>query len=459
MAAPNTMRITADQAGLRAGVMLAGVSGAGGGLLRRALTADLADLRVPCGADGGAMSAVGLFLIDPVAVADAEDRRVLTELRSQAAAVALVCTKIDAFWDWPDTLYASRELLDPDHRLPVFAVTAAGALAGDRDASGLPDLVAWIREQLSADAVSLRALAADSVTQAAIDDARDAISEDDSAALARRRTQIAARRDRGRTDRLHAVRVAAGQRRAQLLAEVHTESRAFAEAAGHRTDRIRSRGDGFEEWFRHQLDQRAASVRRRLIDELDAWEAVATAGFGEAAQESPGADGPPRAMPCRPVPTSGVRREDLMMIVLGASAGLGLGRLAVAPMAAVDTLQWVSMPLSLLLGFVVAGVVVRERRLAALRGRLRSWAQDAVAEWRAVLEQEVVAAIGSAESALTGRIGRYYERRSRSTADQVAEVEGLLSDSRRRRADAEARLAELLAVRHAAEPIPGSPAS
>jgi hypothetical protein len=454
----NTPRRTASPvAGFQAGVVLAGELGADSAALRQALAGELGGISVGRRAAVDALSAVGLFLIDPVAVVDAEDVRRLTELRSHAAAVALVCTRIDAFWDWPDALYASRELLDPDRRLPVFAVTAAGALDGDHGASGLPDLVAWIREQLSADAESLQRLASDSKTQAAIDSVRAEIRADESAGIARERELMVGRRDRGRIDRLHAVRVAAGRLRADLLAAVHSDSRAFGEAVAREVDRMRGRSDGFELWFRGQVERRAARVRRNLAHELAAWEGIALAGLEDA---SAAADADPldmrsRPLPCRPVPTTAIRREDLMVVMLGASAGLGLGRLVVAPMAAVDTLQWVSMPLSLLLGFLVAGIVVRERRLAAARARLRGWAQDAVAELRAVLEQEVVAAIGAAESTLAGRIGRHYERRSRAIAEQVAQLDRSLGDARRRRADAEERLVELLKTRRAPEPMSG----
>lgn len=457
---------------IRTDVVLSGMPAAGGRTLHRALAADLDDVRVTSGPDVAHGAPVGLFLIDPVAIAGDDDVRLLSELRSHAAAVALVCTKIDAFWDWPDALYPSRELLDPDRRLPVFAVTAAGALAGARSHSGLPDLVEWIRQQWAVGAESLQSLESDSLAQNAIDEVRAEIRADDSAVIARRRESIVARRDRGRTDRLHAVRVASGQLRAQQLAEIHADSRSFTNIVGQEVDRIRGRGNGFEVWFRDELGRRYALARQRLAEELAAGEGVATAGLDEAPHQlDTSAPAPPLRSPrCRPVPPTAVRREDLMVVVLGASAGLGLGRLVVLPMAAVDTLKWVSMPLSLLLGFVVAAVVVRERRLGALRGRLRGWALDGVTELRMALEQEVVGAIGAAESTLAGRIGRHYERRSRSIAEQAADLDSSLAAAHRQRADAEERLAELLAARRvadsrragdsdSAEPMQRSPAS
>ncbi len=81
------------------------------------------------------------------------------------------------------------------------------------------------------------------------------------------------------------------------------------------------------------------------------------------------------------------------------------------------------MPLALVVGATVSALVVRVRRVSALRGQLRTWSAEVLAESRASIEHDVMAAVTAAEPVIAGQVMRHYERRARMIVDDVARVE------------------------------------
>ncbi|WP_128646700.1 hypothetical protein [Rhodococcus sp. BS-15] len=69
--------------------------------------------------------------------------------------------------------------------------------------------------------------------------------------------------------------------------------------------------------------------------------------------------------------------EDAIMIVVGASAGVGLGRLVVSPMALVPAWAVANTVITLVLGGVLAWWLTRSRALVADRAHLRGWTRRA----------------------------------------------------------------------------------
>ena len=93
-----------------------------------------------------------VLVIDPAsAVVDDEDVAALRELTSVVGHVALVCGRIESFWDWPRIVREYRSELDPAGALPVFAVSAAAALAvlDEIDNSNLVDHVAAVGKSIA----------------------------------------------------------------------------------------------------------------------------------------------------------------------------------------------------------------------------------------------------------------------------------------------------------------------
>jgi hypothetical protein len=126
------------------------------------------------------------------------------------------------------------------------------------------------------------------------------------------------------------------------------------------------------------------------------------------------------------------------MVALGASAGVGLGRLLVAPFSLVPALEVASVPVTLLLGGGAAAWVVRARRQLADRAHIRQWIADALVNVKAQLEQRVATALVEAEAVLADHVVRASTARMIETDRRVARLE---TDLRRMAAEQPGQLA------------------
>ncbi|MYR07176.1 hypothetical protein GTV32_13060 [Gordonia sp. SID5947] len=390
---------------------------------------------------------IALMVLDPSSSVGDEEKQAVDELRSRFGIVALVGTKIDAFWDWPRILRAHRALLDPFEQLPVFAVSSTAALSGAIEESGVPAVVEWITEHLAAPSGVRRERARVCAALAAVDQALETLmraTDPDAVSatvdrLADRRRALLESRDRGRADRLAAARTGLARARSESLADVASGTRALAAAATARSATLKPASvDSYVHWLAGEASALRERVDHAIDDRIE--EVRAPALLGIEAQ----VDGGPRPRPDvrapddrapdppfgRAVPSGRRGGEDALLVLIGASTGLGVGRLIVAPMASVQTLQWVSMPLTLLLGVAVAALVIRVRRTAALRADLRSWSTDALNETRGRLEHRVGLRLAAADPLVAGHITRFYERRARQVSAEVAAIDVRLRDLR-----------------------------
>lgn len=441
-----------------ADVVVAGIGRVGASSVSRVLQAGGIGVR-DLGA-GGSRAAVAILVLDPSSgVADPE-AALLEQLHAEASMVAIVCNKIDAFWDWPTLLKANRALLDPDGRLPIFAVSAAAALAGHHAESGFAELIAWLHEQLApvARPERLATAVAERELGELIDELASRDRDDPAAGLLAERAAAIGARDRGRLDRLAALRGGASRIRGGVIAELNVGARALSNEAGARAAALpRSGADDLAGWLSAQLGGLRDRNHSRAADEIDALEARTMLGLEESDPAGPAGRLHPAPMPPLPSPRRGA--EEALLVVFGASAGLGLGRLVVTPMSGVDTLQWISMPLTLIVGVVIAIGLVRLRRLSNLRTAMGSWAQGAITDTRSTVEQEVSRQLLTAESVIGGRLTRFYERRAHLAAERVAELDRQIRDRRRaatadRQADIE-RLSAAVDVRDRIEDVLG----
>ncbi|MBD8507487.1 hypothetical protein HT102_13445 [Hoyosella sp. G463] len=132
--------------------------------------------------------------------------------------------------------------------------------------------------------------------------------------------------------------------------------------------------------------------------------------------------------------------EDYVIAVLGASAGLGLGRLFLGPLALMPVIDMIAIPLTLLLGVVVALWMLRVRRQVVARGRLREWTATQISQARALMEREVANRLVTAEQHLVTATNETHDRRIAGTDENIADHEASLRMLTARRDD---RLAEL----------------
>ncbi len=406
-------------------VVVAGVGRSGVATLLDAIEVIDAGLRVERYAGEPVPNAVvGLLVIDPSSVVGDEERALLDNLRTEIGVAAVVCTKVDAFWDWPTIVKASRRVLDPSEALPVFAVSGAAAVAGAADESGVDELVRWIREHADDDPARIDARGAAARASAAEEiEARPSTPHVTADALAATRARLLRSRDRGRTDRLGALRGGLNQVRSSAIADLDAGIREIG--ARSRDAVVGLRRDGVDDYV-SWLGEAVGELRDRLDagarDELERIRSVALLGV-EPVPTRPGSS--PAREPLRLRPHTVRRRgaEDALVVLFGASIGIGIGRLVVTPLAQVHTLQWVSMPLALVVGVAVAALVVRVRRIGALRGQLRGWTAESLAESRAGIEHDLVGLVTAAEPVIAGQVMRHYERRARMIADDVARVD------------------------------------
>ena len=411
---------------------------------------------------------IALMVLDPSSSVGEEEKRLLYDLRSRFGIVALVCNKIDAFWDWPRIVRAHRAFLDPHEQLPVFAVSSVAALAGAADESGVGGLVDWMREMLAAPP-DLRAERARVTTAIGAIDfqleklrraAADAAPFENIDDLTRRRRVLVESRDRGRVDRLGSVRAGLARVRTESAGATQDGIRALSATASARCSTLTARTvDDYVDWLAREGDDLTVRIDQAAQDGIGEVASTALIGTDVAEPNQPDPSQPdpnrhdaePTSDPAdtagqffdepllsssdatptpstptpfqREVPTGRRGAEDVLMVVVGASSGLGLGRLIVTPMAQVQTLQWISMPLTLILGVAVAGLVIRVRRAATLRNEMRSWTSDALAEIRARIDQRVSMRIGAAEPRMTGQLGRFHERRTRQLSEQITALD------------------------------------
>ncbi|MFJ4658656.1 hypothetical protein ACIP5Y_45930 [Nocardia sp. NPDC088792] len=118
--------------------------------------------------------------------------------------------------------------------------------------------------------------------------------------------------------------------------------------------------------------------------------------------------------------------EDHLMLAFGASAGFGLGRLVVAPLALVQAVDYAVVPVSLLLGAAAAGWVVRARGQLAERAHLQQWVADALVNVKAQVEQRVATALIEAEERLTDAVLATTTAHRIETDRRVGELEAQL---------------------------------
>lgn len=397
---------------------------------------------------------LGVLLIDPSSAADEDDYVLLSTMRARLGLVALVGARIDAFWEWPRILRGARAHLDPREQMPIFATSAAACLAGAADESGVDELVDWLATELADPNGDRRQRAQRAAARGAVDHALDTAeldsdSDAEVAELVERRKALVAGRDRGRTDRLAALRTGLNRARTDVQGEVVGDVRALSRQGARRCAELgRGQVDGYVAWVRAGAETIAARSAKMLDDRLNEVRRTILLGTDSSATGGNGI-GPgsiDQVLSWQAPPKPRRAGEDALLMVLGASTGLGVGRLIVSPMEQVATLQWVSMPITLLLGVAVAAWVIRSRRLTLRRQQLRTWTTETLTEVRGWLERSIVAAVTDADAQIAGQITRHHERRLRSVSGEVGLIDERLTALRTAGGQAAQRRRELIAL-------------
>ncbi|AFU06103.1 hypothetical protein [Nocardia brasiliensis] len=391
---------------------------------------------------GSAPASLALILLDAGTTLGADTLRLVRRLRSDGTRILLAMNGIHAYQDWRAVRERDLALLAGQGAgeldiLPVSARLAAAARtsgdAGLMDRSGLGALHA----QLAAAAQSAEADGGDrlaAVTARVLTETRQRVTEQvttlrsgaESARLREERAVLLAGRDGGRATAMSTLRGQLHLARVDLMTEVGARIRALHTATRGDLDRLRRRDlTGYPDRLQHAVTELTGGVDQAIDQRL----AELAAHIGGVAAPETGLpprrrDPAPRVGPDPDPRHRGV--EDHLMIVLGASAGVGLGRLLVSPFALVPALDVASVPVTLLLGAGAAGWVVRARGQLADRAHVRQWVSDALINVKAQLEQRVATALVETETVLADRVVRASATRMVDTDRRVAEVEARL---------------------------------
>ncbi|QBJ96069.1 hypothetical protein ERC79_08850 [Rhodococcus sp. ABRD24] len=395
------------------------------GIDARRLIADLETLEPESVAftDSADGAAAVLMVLDAASVLGREE---LTALDAAAASVdRVVFTMVGTgrHRDWPSVRRRDGDLLrahslryaearivpdaEPGRLLAELVHAASGEpedITGRNDARGRETLLAQTRRLIAATAESVR-------------------DGDTAATLRVRRARLVADRDGGRGERLAQLRGDVQRARVGLLHEagsrvrsVSTTARSEIERAGRKElARFPARLTGLIGEVAEELD---AAIDSRL-EELVSRSGIV--GFEVVAR------GPAEPPPPGPEPRHrGV--EDRMMVVVGASAGVGLGRLVVSPISMVPALDIATIPVTLVLGGSAAWWLTRARRLVAERTHQRQWVADTTAHLRSQLEQRVLGRLLETEAELGAHIIADCRRRTLAVDEELAAIDTQLRD-------------------------------
>ncbi|MDF0529896.1 hypothetical protein P0W64_17845 [Tsukamurella sp. 8F] len=324
--------------------------------LRTAEVALGGDVPVPPG------TRAAVYVLDSAAPADGVDAIAVARLRAATGPVVVVATGADRYQDAAVARARSRALLDADvHRLDL--------------GHGAERLRAALRDLPPASSHGL---------QVGAEPVGDAASPVRAAALEK-------------ADRAAYLRSSVARSRAALLVE-------SAEAFRTRADEARQAPCGPEpDELAELIAATVSTLSARLAGHLRALYRGTFAGW----DAQPAAPVPDVRVPAPAPPRQDRRRaEDAALLLVGASAGLGLGRALTVPLDLVGSLRVAALPVSLVLGLVCAVWLLRVRRRAAARSARRAWAVDAVAAARQRTEHEIVAALVAAESAASLALAR-----------------------------------------------------
>lgn len=428
-----------------------------------ALRAELARLNPPLDLVASPLEAVvAVALLDAGSVLGRAELAALAELLESGNRVLFALADVQAHRDWRVVRDRDAALLarfatrgdDLDLRIwPVSAQLSAisrairrgelGRLGSDRAelvlaGSGLRQLHAAVWAALPTDPADIRARHLDRArvavlrqTVRGIRTVADTLRGEDAATSTLRveRTQLAARRDGGRAEVMAALRTQLQLARVDLLHDTGVRVRAANTAARAELDEL---GHAHLDDFGCRLKELVAALTEQVDRDIHDRMADLSTRIDPAGGALPTGTAVIRSCAPEVADRTQPRQrsvEDRMMILLGASAGVGLGRLAVWPMSLVPALDLATVPMTLALGGAIGWWLTRSRKHLADRSHVRQWAIETLVDVRAQLEQRVVAALVETESLLSDHIARSSAGRMVEVDRRIAEISSRVRDA------------------------------
>ncbi|HEY0639089.1 MAG TPA: dynamin family protein [Pseudonocardiaceae bacterium] len=423
----------------------------------------------------GAATAL-LFVVDAGAPFTRGELGFLQRLSDRVETVVFALTKTDLHRGWRQVLEADRTLL-AEHA-PRFAgaefhpvsarlfETAAAAPTAEvatllRERSGVAELQTALQRQVSGRAVMLGEANTLRALSTALAGVIARLEADERALAGAERGEASADALRQRRDELAAERRSSGRSwQLRLRGEIQ---RARVESLHDVANQVRA----VQTWFRRAVDEADRATLAGLPYQLDAAlgmiSARVTAGLGQrlarvtdsalaelftpaeldavrAEFARRGGDRPPIVLRPPERRVSGV--EDKMLVAMGVSGGIGVGRIAALPLAGLGAAAGlVVLPVTIVLGLGAGWWMARARRHSADKAHLKQWLVDVLADARSALDQVVAEQMIDAEQQLSLALDEALGRRVAAIEDELREVDRAL------RLDAADRSRELQSVR------------
>ncbi len=356
------------------GIAVVGTAGASPAML----TARLNDLA----GSAGSGEPVRVLALDLSTAAGTEEADLLARLLAAGGPVALVGVGAGRVIGWPQRLAAVRDRLDPRHRLAVFAV----ALDAEPESGGLAELARWCA---APEWVSRPSAPEDGALPAG------------SAPPTPPRQPASGDGAMTRADRLTGARAGLTELRVQLSGQIRVGAQELNQHVSTACDRLRRRDvPVFDRWLEAALNRYREVVLASLAAGTEQVRAAALVGTGGSRVALPA---PPvsSVVPLTGEVRSRLSADELVLLALGGSAGLGAGRVTAAPLLAWAGLGGLGTALTVLIGLAVAAGVVAVRRQGAARAATRRAASESIAVARGIVEQAVAAGLSAAEAQIS----------------------------------------------------------
>ena len=428
-------------------------------------------------AEAAASATALLFVVDAAAPLTRGEVGFLKRLADQVETVVFALTKVDLHRGWRQILEANRALLA--QHAPRFASaefhpvsarlfeSAAGAPNADvatllRERSGIAELQTALQRQVAGRAAMLGEANLLRAVSTGLAGLIAKLEADVRALTSAEHGQVSADSLRERRDELTTERRSSGRSwQLRLRGEIQ---RARVESLHDVAGQVRSA----QTWFRRSIDEADRNALAQLPYQVDAAlqllsARVATAlgmrlsrvvetalaelftpdelGAVHAEFARRGAAGRPPIM-LRPPDKRPGANEDKLLVAMGVSGGLGVGRLAALPLAGLGAAAGlVVLPASIVLGLGAGWWMARVRRHAADKQHLKQWLADVLADARSAMDQVVAEQMIDAEQQLSLALDEALGRRVAAIEDELREVDRAL------RMDAAERNRELQATR------------
>ncbi|GJF17064.1 hypothetical protein NGTWS1803_34120 [Mycolicibacterium cyprinidarum] len=408
----------------------------------------------------GDTAAAVVLVVSAVAPVAESDCTLAGLAAAQADVVVAVVSKIDDHRSWRGVLAANRErLAECDARFQH--VPWVGAAAAPRSGRPLMDGVVELLEQQLSDPESIRQTS----LRASEFRLRAEVSRLNAAAAgADRRARVDALREsrdellRQRVLLVPAATIALRSRIQQArVALTYSARNHCASARAELLERIagtpRRLFGGFE------LDEVQEGVRQRCRDIVADVDEEITVRTREVASEL-GLTDPPRPAPAAVAaftdpPVASRRLETQLMAVLGAGFGLGIALLVSRFSAGLAPRNpGAGLTAAAVVGLAVTVWMVRSRGLLHDRAMLDRWVNEVIREVRAVVEEQVIIRVLTAEAVLSPKYVASVDAQKRAVDLRIAAIEAELREQAREIAQAEdVRERELPPLREALQAV------